>query len=75
MFPERYVRASTEAKSVNFCMFDLRSLVIAQNAAMVAAKLPVDDKITARVKQICLLGVVCKVTRSNKKAKADSFVL
>ena len=25
---ERYVKVSTEATSVNFCMFDLRSLVI-----------------------------------------------
>lgn len=40
---------------------------------MVAAKLPVDDKITARVKQICLLDVVCKVTRSIKKAKSDYY--
>ena len=31
-----------------------------QSAAMVAKKLLVDDKITAWVKQICLLGVICK---------------
>ena len=37
-----------------------------QNAAMVAKKLLVDDKITACFKQICLLGVICKV--SNRKA-------
>ena len=36
-----------------------------QNAAMVAKKLLVDDKITACFKQICLLGVICKV--SNRK--------
>ena len=40
---------------------------------MVIAKLPVDGKITARVKQICLLSVVCKVTRSIKKAKSDCY--
>ena len=36
-----------------------------QNAAMVAKKLLVDDKITACFKQIYLLGVICKV--SNRK--------
>ena len=36
-----------------------------QSAAMVAKKLLVDDKITAWIKQICLLGVTCKVL--NKK--------
>ena len=47
--------------------------MLLQNAAIVAAKLTVDDRITAHVKQICLLGVVCKVTRSNEKAKSDSY--
>ena len=32
-----------------------------QSAAMVAKKLLVDDKITARVKQLCLPGAICKV--------------
>ena len=32
---------------------------------MVAEKLPGDDKITACIKQICLLGVICK--GSNRK--------
>ena len=36
-----------------------------QNPAMVAKKLLVDDKIAAWFKQICLLGVRCKV--SNRK--------
>ena len=36
-----------------------------QNAAMVAKKLLVDNKIVACFKQICLLGVICKV--SNRK--------
>ena len=31
-------------------------------AQLVATKLLVDDKITACVKQICLLGVICKVS-------------
>ena len=34
-------------------------------AQLVETKLLVDDKITACVKQICLLGVICKV--SNRK--------
>ena len=34
-------------------------------AAIVARKLHVDDQITAYVRQICLLGVICKV--SNRK--------
>ena len=32
--------------------------MLLQSVAMVAKKLPVDDKITAYVKQICLLGVL-----------------
>ena len=36
---------------------------------MVAKKLLVDDKITACIKQICLLGVICKV--SNRKTLTD----
>ena len=35
--------------------------MLLQCAAMVAKKLPVGDKITASVRQICLLVVVCKV--------------
>ena len=35
--------------------------MLLQSEAMVAKKLLVDDKITASVKQICLLGVICKV--------------
>ena len=40
--------------------------LIFQSVAMVAKKLLVDDKRIACVKQICLLGVICKV--SNRKA-------
>jgi len=36
--------------------------MILLSAAIVAMKLPVDDKITACVKEICLMGVVCKVS-------------
>ena len=39
--------------------------MLLQSAAIVAKKLPVDEKITACVKQIFLQGVVCKV--SNRK--------
>ena len=35
--------------------------MLLQIAAIVVKKLLVDDKITACVKEICLLGVVCKV--------------
>ena len=46
------------------CIFDLRSHVIAKlSTAMVVKKLLVDDKY--KLKQICLLGVVCNV--SNRK--------
>ena len=39
--------------------------MLLQSEAMVAKKLLVDDKITAFVKQICLLGILYKV--SNRK--------
>ena len=35
--------------------------MLLQSEAMVAKKLLVDDKITACIKQICLLSVICKV--------------
>ena len=35
--------------------------MLLQSAAMVAKKWLVDDKITAWVKQLCLLGVICQV--------------
>ena len=34
--------------------------MILQSAAIVAKKLPVDDKNNSVVKEICLLGVICK---------------
>ena len=39
--------------------------MLSQSAAIVAKKLPVDDKITASVKEICLLDAVCKVRKKN----------
>ena len=36
-------------------------MMLLQSEAMVVKKLLVDDKIMASVKQICLLGVTCKV--------------
>ena len=59
MVPERSVRVNNTAKKkrkrkLNFGLF----------WQMVAKKLLVDDKITARVKLICLLGNICKWPRS-----------
>ena len=39
--------------------------MLLQSTAMVAKKLLVNDKMTTYIKQICLLGVICKV--SNRK--------
>ena len=36
--------------------------MLLQSVAMVAKKLLVDDKITACDRQICLLGIICKVS-------------
>ena len=44
-----------------------------QNAAMVAKKLLVDDKIAACFKQICLLGVRCKVP-NRKTLSRETFL-
>ena len=41
------------------------------NVAIVARKLLEDDQITACVRQICLLGVICKVS----KRKTLTFLL
>ena len=54
-----------EAKNVNICYnFDLKSHVIPKRVTVTKKSLA-GDKITACVKQICLLGVICKV--SNRK--------
>ena len=41
----------------------LKVVMLLQCAAMVAKKLPVEDKITASVRQICHLVVVCEVSK------------
>ena len=43
--------------------------MLSQSEAMVAKKLQVADKITAWVKQTCLLGVICTVL--NRKTLSD----
>ena len=56
----------TKAKNVNHsCIFLTCGRMLSLSAAE-AKKLLIDDKITACVKQICLVDVVCKV--SNRKA-------
>ena len=46
--------------------------MLLQCAAIVAKKLPVGDKITASVRQICLLVVVCKVL-NRKTLSSETF--
>ena len=48
--------------------------MILQSAAIVVKKLLVDDKITACVKEICLLDVVCKVS-NRKTLSGETFCL
>ena len=48
--------------------------MILLSAAIVAKKLLVDDKITACVKEICLMGVVCKVSY-RKTLSGEKFYL
>ena len=43
-----------------------------QSAETVAKKLQVDEDITACVKEICLLGVVCKVSK-RKTLPGETF--
>ena len=48
--------------------------MLMQSTAIEARKLLVDDEITGRVKEICLMGVVCKV--SNRKTfSGETFCL
>ena len=42
-------------------MFLTGGRMLLQSVAMLTTKFLLDDKITACVKQICLLGVICKV--------------
>ena len=54
----------TEEENVHasYIFFLLEVVTLLQSEAMVAKKLLVDDKITASVKQICLLSFICKVS-------------
>ena len=73
MFPERSIRVSAEGKNVNVShIFDLRSLVIAKCDNGSKKKLLEDDKITACVKQISLLGVIHKVL-NRKTLSGETF--
>ena len=42
-------------------MFLTGGCMLLQSVAMLMTKFLLEDKITASVKQICLLGVICKV--------------
>ena len=48
--------------------------MLMQSTAIKARKLLVDDEITARVKEICLMGVVCKVSY-RKTLSGEKFYL
>ena len=48
--------------------------MLLQSVAIVARKLLVDEKITVCVKQICLQGVLCKVS-NRKKLSGETFCL
>ena len=74
MFPERSIRVSAEGKNVNVShIFDLRSLVIAKCDNGSKKKFVGDDKITACVKQISLLGAVHKVLKYRKTLSGERF--
>ena len=47
--------------------------MLLQSAAIVAKKLPVDDKITACVKEICLLDVERKVRKKTLSSETFCF--
>ena len=51
-----------EAKTLTIVIFLTCGRMLLQSVAIVAKKLPLDDKIAACVKNIYLLGVVCKVS-------------
>ena len=48
--------------------------MLLQSTAIKARKLLVDDEITARVKEICLMGVVCKVS-NRRTLSGETFCL
>ena len=62
----------TEAKTLTIVTFLACGRMLLQRVAIVAKKLPLDDKIAACVKEICLLGVVCKVL-NRKTLSVETF--
>ena len=62
----------TEAKTLTIVTFLAGGRGLLQRVAIVAKKLPLDDKIAACVKEICLLGVVCKVL-NRKTLSVETF--
>ena len=74
-FPRGPLDRVTEAKDFSDSyIFDFRQHVIAKcgNSSERNSWYNVNDKITARVKEICLLGVVCKVS-SRKTLSGETF--
>ena len=62
------------AKTVRLLNFLHEVVMFLKWTAMVAKKLLVDEKITASLKQIFLLGVVCKVSNRNTLS-GETFAL
>ena len=62
----------TEAKTLTIVTFLACGRRLLQRVAIVVKKLPLDDKIAACVKEICLLGVVCKVL-NRKTLSVETF--
>ena len=62
----------TEAKPLTIVTFLACGRRLLQRVAIVAKKLPLDDKIAACVKEIFLLGVVCKVL-NRKTLSVETF--
>ena len=59
-------------KNVNVIyVFDWRSHVF-ESVVMLTTKVLLDDKITACIKKICLLGVICKVS-DRKTLTSEKF--
>ena len=67
LFPERSVRVNDgeKRKMLTIVIFLTCGHMLLQSAAIAAKKLPVNDKMTACVKEIYLLDVVCKVRKKN----------
>ena len=54
------------------CIFDLQPGMLLQSTAILVKKLPVDDKNNSIVKEMCLLGVICKVL-NRKTLSGETF--